>query len=248
MMAPRVLVFQHAPYCPLGTFGDELAADGITPVIVDFHNNDAIPPLEDFDALIALGGSMDVWQEDLHPWLIREKAAIRAWVRYFDKPYLGICLGHQLLADALGGKVLPARTVEASIVDVPVGGKLKAHPLFKGFAANARALQWHASEVQQLPGSAELLASTAGCDVTAFSAGSAAFGVQYHPEVSVELVDLWCSLPAVQRLIEQVHGPDATRIVHADMVREKEVLRANAARLYRNFMSIVEEKARQSAG
>lgn len=246
-MAPRVLVFQHAPYCPLGTFGDELAADGITPSIVDFHNNDAIPPLRDFDALIVLGGSMDTWQEDTHPWLIREKAAIRAWVRYFDKPYLGICLGHQLLADALGGKVLPTSAPEAFIVDVPVTGSLQTHPLFKGFVDKKRALQWHASEVKQLPREAEILASTAGCAVTAFSAGSAAYGVQYHPEVSVELVDLWCQMPAVQRLIEKVHGPDAASIVHADMVREKDDLRANAARLYRNFMAIVETRIGKSA-
>jgi GMP synthase-like glutamine amidotransferase len=247
MMAPRVLVFQHASYCPLGTFGDELAADGITPVIVKFHDGDAIPPLEDFDALLTLGGSMDVWQEDTHPWLVREKAAIRAWVRNYDKPYLGICLGHQLLADALGGKVLPARTVEAFIIDVPVDEALRDHPLFKGFAQTKRALQWHASEVQQLPREAKLLVSTPGCAVTVFSAGSAAFGVQYHPEVDVELVDLWCTRPAVQSLIESVHGPEAVSIVHADMLREKDELRANAARLYRNFMSIVEDRISQTA-
>ena len=85
-MAPRVLVFQHAAYCPLGTFGDELEADGIEPEIVTFHTNAEIPALDPFDALIVLGGSMNVWQEDSHPWLIKEKAAIRTWVSKLDRP------------------------------------------------------------------------------------------------------------------------------------------------------------------
>lgn len=242
-MRPRVVVFQHAPYCPLETLLEDMNTDGIEPVIVDFSAGGVIPALEDFDAMIALGGAMDVWQEDTNPWLVHEKAAIRRWVREFDRPYLGICLGHQLLADALGGTVGPAAKPEAFIVDVPIVDEARSSPLLQGFGTTKRALQWHGSEVKSLPPGATLLSSTPDCAVTVFKAGSAAYGVQYHPEVTVQLVDAWCALPSVQRLIESVHGPRATAIVHDDMMREAAQLRQNAARLYRNFMHIVRTSA-----
>ena len=74
MASPRVLVFQHAPYCPLGTFSEFLAEDGIEPQIVELNKGENIPDLEPFDALIVLGGPMDVWEETEHPWLKPEKA------------------------------------------------------------------------------------------------------------------------------------------------------------------------------
>lgn len=73
MPPPRILVFQHAPFCPLETFGEFLADDEIDPEIVELNKGEIIPDLEPFDALIVLGGPMDVWETEAHPWLIPKR-------------------------------------------------------------------------------------------------------------------------------------------------------------------------------
>jgi GMP synthase-like glutamine amidotransferase len=88
----RNLVFQHLSVEHPGIFRDFWTKSGDSWHAVELDEGDRIPPLEDFDLLVVMGGPMDVWQEDLHPWLFAEKAAIRRWVKDLGRPYLGICL------------------------------------------------------------------------------------------------------------------------------------------------------------
>ena len=148
MMLPRVVIFQHAANCHPGTIAGHLVADGLVPTIVQLDRGEAIPDLDRYDILIVMGGPMDVWQEDRFAWLRDEKAAIRAWVAERDKPFLGVCLGHQLLADALGGEVGPAAVGEIDLLDVELSGAGRRHRLFAGFAETKRGVQWHGAEVK----------------------------------------------------------------------------------------------------
>ena len=97
----RILVFQHLDIEHPGIFLEFLKEDGVRWDTVELDEGEPIPPLNGYDALWVMGGPMDVWEEDLHPWLRMEKQAIREAVLERRMPYLGICLGHQLLADAL---------------------------------------------------------------------------------------------------------------------------------------------------
>jgi GMP synthase-like glutamine amidotransferase len=102
----RVLVFQHLRSEGPGAIGQLLTDAGMTLHSVELDEGEPIPTqeeLEEYDFLLVMGGVMDVWQEDKHPWLVPEKVVIRRWVKQMQRPYLGVCLAHQLLADALGG-------------------------------------------------------------------------------------------------------------------------------------------------
>jgi len=123
----RILVFQHHPLEHPGTFRDFLAADGIAWDVVRLDAGEAIPPLAGYAALVVMGGPQDVWEEDRFPWLVAEKAAIRDAVVAREIPYLGICLGHQLLAVALGGEVAAmAGKAEIGIGQVELSPKASA--------------------------------------------------------------------------------------------------------------------------
>ncbi len=102
----RVLVYQHIDVEHPGIFRDFLTADGFAWDVVEWDTGAGAPAHDAYDALWIMGGPMDVWEEDKYPWLAVEKATLLEWVAV-EKPILGICLGHQLLADALGGAVAP---------------------------------------------------------------------------------------------------------------------------------------------
>lgn len=190
----QVLIFQHVAGEHPAAFSDHIAAAGDTAHVVRFYQGDPIPALTAFDALIVMGGPMDVWESDSHPWLIAEKAAIARWVRDLGKPYLGICLGHQLLIDALGGTCQPLATPAVTIGTIACTGT--PDPIFDDLPARFSVLQWHGVAATRLPADGITLAASPTCRHQAIRVGHHAWGVQFHPEITAGLVRGWLTDPA----------------------------------------------------
>jgi GMP synthase-like glutamine amidotransferase len=243
----RILVFQHIACEHPGIFRDFLASDGIAWDAVELDEGEAIPPLERYDALWVMGGPMDVWQTDQHPWLVREKAVIRDWVARRNMPYLGLCLGHQLLADALGGTCKPMRKPEIGVLGVELTEVARTDALFRGLPAQAKALQWHSVEVTRLPAGATVLARSPDCAVQAMRVGDRAWGIQYHVEITGETVPQWGRVPEYARALEARLGADALPRLETEAACELPSMATAARRLYDNFMSVVKRSVAAGA-
>ncbi|MGH6931954.1 MAG: type 1 glutamine amidotransferase, partial [Dongiaceae bacterium] len=176
----RFLVFQHIALEHPGIFRDFFRRDSVAWDAVELDEGEPIPALDGYDALWVMGGPMDVWEQDEHPWLAAEQRAIREAVVDRGMPYMGICLGHQLLGAALGGRVGKAKQAEVGILDVELTEAGRADPIFDGLAARFKALQWHGAEVSQPPAGATVLAQSPLCGVQAMRYGRQAYGMQYH--------------------------------------------------------------------
>jgi GMP synthase (glutamine-hydrolysing) len=212
MARPKVLVFQHVPYEPLGTLDPLLKEAGFRIRYVNFGREpEQRPALDRYEALIILGGPMNSDQIDCYPNLITEVEIIREAVDR-DMSILGICLGAQLLAKALGGTVSRNRIREIGWYDVEMTSAGLDDPVLSAFAPRQEVFQWHEDGIT-LPPDAELLASSAASPVQAFRYGDHAYGLQFHLEVSRPLIERWLTVPAHQEALAEEQGTiDAQRI------------------------------------
>lgn len=237
----RVCVFQHIPVEHPGVFRDFLAEDGHDWQAVELDAGESIPDLADFDMLWVMGGPMDTWQEDDYPWLIDEKQAIRDAVLELEMPFLGVCLGAQLLADALGGTVAPMAASEVGVMEVSLTAAGRNDPLFDGFTPNVRCLQWHSYEVSEPPAGARVLCESTLCGVQAFAVSDTAYGIQYHVEQTPRTVPEWGEVPAYREALENTLGPGTLRAFENEVAEYLPEFNADAERLYRNFLRLCEK-------
>lgn len=195
MLRPsRVLVVQHEDDCPPALVGGWLAEAGCELEVCRPYAGDALPadPAA-YDALLVLGGSMGADDDADHAWLGPTKQLLRDAVGA-EVPTLGICLGHQLLASALGGRVeVNPRGRTVGLVPVEWTDAAADDPLVGALATARRGVHWNNDVVTEVPPGALVLARTPQGDVEVVRHGPAAWGVQLHPEVDASVVARWAA-------------------------------------------------------
>lgn len=199
----RVHWLQHAEHEGLGCIEPWLRARGHRVHRTRLQRGEDLPSHDDFDWLIVMGGPMNVYEHDRHPWLIPEKFLIRdACVK--KRRVLGICLGAQLLADVLGGAVSESDEPEIGWFDVVLGDEAVQSRHFSDFPRSFPAFHWHGDTFSLPPGATKLMSSQA-CTNQAFSWGEdRVLGLQFHLELELEDVRRFIAagLPAPQRTVQ----------------------------------------------
>ncbi len=185
-----VIVLQHDESEPLGTIAESLQAAGLAPCFVQGFAGEPIPDhWGEAAGLIVMGGPMGVYEQDKHPYLTDELRLIRrAWEA--GTPILGVCLGSQLLASALGATVAPSPRPEIGWHPVMLEDAAADDPLWSDAPPGWTGLHWH-GDVHDLPAGAVRLAHSHRTPNQAFRDGPHAYGFQFHLEVTPEIVHDW---------------------------------------------------------
>ena len=237
MTTRHALIFRHMREDTAGLYPALLRERGFDVTFHDWQDGEApsADTLKRSDMLLVLGGAQQVWEEDIHPWLVDEKAIIANWVNAQAKPYVGLCLGHQLLASSLGGDVGLSVHKEIGLCAVDFRPETADTKPFRSFEGSTPVTQWHEAEVFRAPEGASVLAMSAACGIQMLGVGDHAFSTQFHHEWDVPTVNGW--LPQWQTAMDQASGKPGTYQGFRRQMAEKEPhLSSLSTGLFESFM------------
>jgi len=236
----KVIVLQHIKIEDPGYIKDLMITDGAQLTTIELDEGDKIPnDLSMFDAMFCMGGPMDTWMEKDHPWLIDEKKKIKEFVVDLKKPYLGFCLGCQLLGEVIGGNVAKTNNPEIGMLNINFSENKKHDPLFSKFPDKITSLQWHSYEVQGLENNKNvtLIASSPETKYQIFKYQRHAYGIQFHIEVKDTTVNDWGCVPEYKSALEEQLGEGALEKFDKEAQVNMEKMNNYSKILYSKFKS-----------
>ena len=236
----KIIVLQHIKIEDPGYIKDLMISDKVDLTTIELDENEKIPnDLSKFDAMLCMGGPMDTYMEDKYPWLIDEKKRITEFVINLKKPYLGFCLGCQLLGEIIGGKVVKSNKSEIGIMDINFSEDKNSDTLFSTFPDKIKALQWHSYEVKNLEENKDvtLLASSNVTKYQIFKYKKHAYGIQFHIEVKNNTVNDWGCVPEYKSALEDQLGKGALEKFDNEAKKNMEQMNNFSSILYTKFKS-----------
>jgi len=233
-----ILIVKHIDIEGPGTLGDFLESKGEAFRTVELGGGEPLPAdLKPFKGVVVLGGPMNVDEEDKYAFLKPENDFIQKVLKA-QIPYLGICLGSQLLAKAAGAKVVKSPVKEIGWYKVQLTSEGMKDPLFKGFKPQDPIYHWH-GDMFEIPSKGELLATASGCPHQALKVGKNAYGLQFHVEVTDKSIKEWCDEYCQTDLPGR---PEHAKSMMDDYWKFRQAFDAQANNLYENFLKIVNNK------
>lgn len=226
----RILLLQHIWDNDKGYVGQLLDEYAISYDVIDVEQ-EIIPDPKQYAAVIAFGGSQHIYAIDQYPYLAQERAMLHTIVEY-DIPFLGICLGGQLLADTIGGKVRKHRVAEFGFLEVQLTKQGRNDPLFTDLPGYQNVFHWH-EDTFDLPVEATLLATSDTTQNQAFRYGDRAYGLQYHIEIDDNTLNTWLYNPECKQSLLATHS--------MQLYTETEQARATLLPLYHQHSRIMIE-------
>ena len=216
--------------------------DGFNLTTIELDEGEKIPyDLTKFDGMFCMGGPMDTHMEMEYPWLVEEKKRIKEFVVNLKKPYLGFCLGCQLLGEVVGGKVVKSNPAEIGMMDINFTDNKKKDILFSKFPDNIKSLQWHSYEVQGIDKNPDitLLASSPATKYQIFKYQDHAYGIQFHIEIKDKTVNEWGCVPEYKKALEDQLGDGALEKFDQSAKKNMKDMNNYSKILYDNFKSLL---------
>ena len=238
----EIIILQHIKVEDPGYIKDLMLQDGFNLTTIELNEGEKIPEdLKKFDAMFCMGGPMDTWMEKDYPWLVDEKKRIKEFIVDLEKPFLGFCLGCQLLGEVVGGSVVKSKNPEIGMLNINFSDKRKSDLLFNQFPDQIKSLQWHSYEVQELDKKEDitLLASSSETKYQIFKYQNHAYGIQFHIEIKNTTVGEWGCVPEYKSALEKQLGEGA--LEKFDLDAKKNMLNMNeySKILYENFKKLL---------
>ena len=216
--------------------------DGFNLITIELDEGEKIPyDLTKFDGMLCMGGPMDTYMEKEYPWLVEEKKRIKEFVVNLKKPYLGFCLGCQLLGEVVGGKVVKSNPAEIGMMDINFTDNKKKDILFSKFPDNIKSLQWHSYEVQGVDKNPDitLIASSPITKYQIFKYQDHAYGIQFHIEIKDTTVNEWGCVPEYKKALEDQLGDGALEKFDQSAKKNMKDMNNYSKILYNNFKSLL---------
>jgi len=238
----NIIVLQHIKIEDPGYIKDLMLADGFNLTTIELDEGEKIPSdLSKFDGMLCMGGPMDTFMEQEYPWLIEEKKVIKEFVVNLKRPYLGFCLGCQLLGEVVGGKVVKSNPAEIGIMDINFTKEKNEDILFSKFPEQIKSLQWHSYEVQGIDNNKDvtLLASSPVTKYQIFKYQNHAYGIQFHIEIKDTTVNEWGCVPEYKKALEDQLGEGALEKFDQAAKNNMTDMNNYSKTLYENFKKIL---------